>query len=88
MSGYQRQNGDIVELTAAGLEAVRSHKNNYADSTRPLAMDERGWSAWDMGNLWIGMLVSIAVYQVASGLIVSGMSWGRRCLRLCWDISW
>ena len=37
MSGYQRQNGDIVELTAAGLEAVRSHKNNYADSTRPLA---------------------------------------------------
>ena len=51
MSGFQRQNGDIVELTAAGLEAVRSHKNNYADSTRPLAMDERGWSAWDMGNL-------------------------------------
>ena len=47
MSGYQRQNGDIVELTAAGLEAVRSHKNNYADSTRPLAMDERRWSAWD-----------------------------------------
>ncbi len=45
MSGYQRQNGDIVELTAAGLEAVRSHKNNYADSTRPLAMDERRWSA-------------------------------------------
>ena len=77
MSGYQRQNGDIVELTAAGLEAVRSHKNNYADSTRPLAMDERRWSAWDMGNLWIGMLVSIAVYQVASGLIVSGMSWGE-----------
>lgn len=83
MSGYQRQNGDIVELTAAGLEAVRSHKNNYADSTRPLAMDERRWSAWDMGNLWIGMLVSIAVYQVASGLIVSGMSWGEGSVYDC-----
>ena len=39
MSGFQRQNGDIVELTAAGLEAVRSHKNNYADSTRPMSAD-------------------------------------------------
>ena len=77
MRGYQRQNGDIVELTAAGMEAVKSHKNNYADSTKPLAMEERKWSAWDMGNLWIGMLVSIAVYQVASGLIVSGMSWAE-----------
>ena len=38
MSGYQRQNGDIVELTAAGMEAVKSHKNNYADSTKPLAV--------------------------------------------------
>lgn len=77
MKGYQKQIGDVVELTPDGLKAVNEHKNNYADSTKPLALSERTWSAWDMGNLWIGMLVSIAVYQVASGLIVSGMSWAE-----------
>ena len=59
------------------MEEIQKHKNNYADSTKPLSGKERTWSAWDMGNLWIGMIVSIAVYQVASGLIVSGMSWAQ-----------
>lgn len=63
MNVYQKQSGDVVELTAAGMEAIKGHKNNYAETTRPLVMEERKWSAWDMGNLWIGMLVSIAVYQ-------------------------
>lgn len=75
MSKYQKQVGDIVELTDSGIKAIESYKNNYTDATRPISSKEREWSAWDMGNLWIGMLVSIAVYQVASGLIVSGMSW-------------
>lgn len=75
MSLYQKQTGDIVELTDAGLEVINQHKNNYAESTKPIPASERDWSAMSMGNLWIGMLVSIAVYQVASGLIVSGMSW-------------
>lgn len=77
MRGYQRQNGDTVELTPAGLEEIGRHKNNYADATKPLTLGQRKWTAWDMGNLWIGMMVSIAVYQVASGLIVSGMSWAE-----------
>lgn len=75
MSEYQRQVGDIVELTDEGIDLIQHHKNNYTDSTRPVFAKERDWSAWNMGNLWIGMLVSIAVYQVASGLIVSGMAW-------------
>lgn len=75
MSIYQKQTGDIVELTPEGMEEIQKHKNNYADSTKPVAEKDRKWTAWDMGNLWIGMIVSIAVYQVASGLIVSGMSW-------------
>jgi NCS1 family nucleobase:cation symporter-1 len=75
VSALQVQNGDIVELTDAGIKAIKEHKNNYTDVTKPIGKSERTWGTWDMANLWIGMIVSIAVYQVASGLIVSGMSW-------------
>ena len=77
MGAFQRQIGDMVELTPEGEKEIHKYKNNYADATKPLSSKERNWSAWDMGNLWIGMIVSIAVYQVASGLIVSGMSWAQ-----------
>lgn len=75
MGKYQRQVGDIVELTDEGIARIKEYKNNYSESTRPIFAKERDWTAWSMGNLWIGMLVSIAVYQVASGLIVAGMAW-------------
>lgn len=75
MAELQKQNGDIVELTEAGIERIMQYKNNYTDVTKPLGVKDRTWGTWDMANLWIGMIVSIAVYQVASGLIVSGMSW-------------
>ena len=75
MSKYQHQIGDAVELTPAGIEEIRRHDNDYTENTRPLFARERSWSTMDMTNLWIGMIVSIAVYQVASGLIVAGMSW-------------
>ncbi len=75
MSTFQTRNGDIVELTEAGIEEIQNYKNNYTDVTKPISKKERTWTTWDMANLWIGMIVSIAVYQVASGLIVSGMSW-------------
>ncbi|WP_303690551.1 NCS1 family nucleobase:cation symporter-1 [Megamonas hypermegale] len=75
MNMYQRQIGDIVELTDEGLKAIKNYPNNYTDNTRPVPVKERNWSAISITNLWVGMLVSIAVYQVASGLIVAGMSW-------------
>lgn len=77
MKGYQKREGDIVELTEEGLAAIQRCKNNFTQVTEPIRAKDRDWTAWDMGNLWIGMLVSIAVYQVASGLIVSGMSWSQ-----------
>lgn len=43
----------------------------------PIPSNKRDWRTKDIANLWIGMIVSIAVYQVASGLLVSGMSWGQ-----------
>ena len=82
MGAFQRQIGDMVELTPEGEKEIHKYKNNYADATKPLSSKERNWSAWDMGNLWIGMIVSIAVYQVASGLIVSGMSWAQALLTI------
>ena len=85
MGAFQRQIGDMVELTPEGEKEIHKYKNNYADATKPLSSKERNWSAWDMGNLWIGMIVSIAVYRVASGLIVSGIV--NDCIRTytCYD---
>ncbi|QUG40615.1 NCS1 family nucleobase:cation symporter-1 [Psychrobacillus sp. INOP01] len=72
---FQNQIDDIIELNEVGIEEIKKHKNNYTESTRPISKAERSWGAFSMGNLWIGMIVSIAVYQVASGLIVAGMTW-------------
>lgn len=75
MNIYQRQVGDICELTHEGVAKIGEYENNYTETTRPITSEERDWSAWNMTSLWIGMMVSIPVYQVASGLIVSGMAW-------------
>jgi len=75
IANYQRQVGDIVELTDAGVAQIREYKNSYSETNRPVRSGERFWNAWSMGNLWVGIIVSIAVYQVASGLIVAGMTW-------------
>lgn len=79
---FQKQIGDIVELTADGVQEIKQHKNNYTKLTRPNNLKDRTWNAWDMGNLWIGIMVSIAVYQMASGLIVSGMSWSQALITI------
>ena len=53
MGAFQRQIGDMVELTPEGEKEIHKYKNNYADATKPLSSKERNWSAWDMGNLCI-----------------------------------
>ena len=49
MGAFQRQIGDMVELTPEGEKEIHKYKNNYADATKPLSSKERNWSAWDMG---------------------------------------
>ena len=73
----QIQKGDIVDLTDAGLGEINKYNNDYNDMSAPIPSAKRDWRTKDIANLWIGMIVSIAVYQVASGLLVSGMSWGQ-----------
>lgn len=75
MNEYQSKKSELVDLTAAGLEAIQAEKSFYSEATKPIPSEARNWSLMDMANLWIGLIVSIAVYQVASGLLVAGMTW-------------
>lgn len=71
----QTTKNEIVELTSEGVEVIKSQKNFYSNATKPIPLNKRDWKLKDMANLWIGIIVSIAVYQVASGLLVAGMNW-------------
>lgn len=71
----QVKKGDLVDLTSEGLNEIKTHKNDYNEMSAQIPSEKRDWRTKDIANLWIGMIVSIAVYQVASGLLVSGMSW-------------
>lgn len=75
MNKYQENRNGLCDLTNEGITKIHQYKNNLTDSTKQISSRERDWNAWSMGSLWIGMMVSIAVYMIASGLIVSGMSW-------------
>lgn len=75
MKELQVKVGDVYDLTEEGIIAIERFKNDYNEISRPISSKDRDWHTKDISNLWIGMIVSIAVYQVASGLLVSGMSW-------------
>lgn len=75
MGKYQKEINGLYNLTPEGIEKIKSYENNLTDATKQISSNERDWNSWSMGSLWIGMMVSIAVYMIASGLIVSGMSW-------------
>jgi NCS1 family nucleobase:cation symporter-1 len=41
----------------------------------PTPLAARHWSVLNMASLWVGMVVCVPTYMLASGLIASGMSW-------------
>ena len=47
------------------------------DDIRPTPMGERRWSVLNMASLWVGMVVCVPTYMLASGLIEQGMSWSQ-----------
>jgi NCS1 family nucleobase:cation symporter-1 len=49
----------------------------YNDDIRPTTASERHWSVYDMASLWVGMVVCVPTYMIASGLIKAGMSWSQ-----------
>lgn len=46
----------------------------------PVDAARRVWTKWDIAALWVGMAVCIPTYQLASGLIASGMNWWQAVL--------
>lgn len=75
MMQYQKNINGIHDLTQQGIDEISKYKNNYTNETKQITSNNRDWSTKTMMSLWIGMMVSIAVYMIASGLIVSGLSW-------------
>lgn len=75
MSKLQVRRGDCIDLTPQGTEVILSHQNMLYEQTAQITSEKRDWKFINIFNLWVGMIVSIAVYQVTSGLIVSGMTW-------------
>ena len=47
----------------------------YSEDLAPVPIAKRTWNTWDYAALWISMAHCIPTYQLASGLIDSGMSW-------------
>lgn len=65
----------LVDITNKGLAQIQCNQNFYSEATAPIKVSHRDWHFKDVVNLWVGLIVSIAVYQVASGLLVAGMTW-------------
>jgi NCS1 family nucleobase:cation symporter-1 len=61
-----------VELRAP--EQLRESPLFNADLA-PVPVARRTWTTWDYAALWISMAHCIPTYQLASNLIVAGMSW-------------
>ncbi|MEE9393858.1 MAG: NCS1 family nucleobase:cation symporter-1 [Planctomycetota bacterium] len=45
------------------------------EDIRPTTEAERSWSVMNMASLWVGMVVCVPTYMLASGLIAQGMNW-------------
>lgn len=63
-------NDGIVDLTT-DVSASPYYSADMAPTTRA----ERRWGMRDLAVLWISMAACITTYQLASGLIASGMDW-------------
>lgn len=54
----------------------------YNDDIRPTGPHERHWSVLNMASLWIGMVVCVPTYTLASSLIKEGMSWWQAVMTI------
>ena len=75
MAELQKQNSFVVELTDEGVKEIKKHKNIYTDDTKPIALKDREWGVKNYITLWTGILVSVAVYTMASALLAAGLTW-------------
>ncbi len=52
----------------------------YNDDLAPTAADARTWGWTSIAALWVGMVVCVPTYMLASGLIEQGMAWWQAIL--------
>lgn len=73
---YQVENHGVVELTEAGVEKIQQYPNHvYNSQTKPYSFAQRTWGSYAFASLWVGIIISIPVYMLASGLLANGMNW-------------
>jgi NCS1 family nucleobase:cation symporter-1 len=65
------------ELQAAGLDPEL-----YNEDQLPTTAEERTWTWVSIAALWIGMVVCIPTYMLASYLIGAGMNWSQAVLTI------
>ena len=71
------QTGDFVELRQ-DVSASPLWNRDLA----PTTITERVWSTWNIAALWIGMSIVITTYELAGGMIASGMTWWQAMLTI------
>lgn len=45
------------------------------EDLKPITAPKRIWHAYDFFSLWVGLIVCVATYYMAGGLVEQGMSW-------------
>ncbi|KAH9323096.1 hypothetical protein KI387_017735, partial [Taxus chinensis] len=45
------------------------------EELRPIRMEQRSFSMWEMANLWIGLVVGVPLYYMEISLVEMGMAW-------------
>lgn len=71
---------DIVNITSQQISRINQRDNCLSSDSLPLNSQNRTWGAWNFFTLWLGMMISIPVYMLASGLIAKGMNWWQAIL--------
>lgn len=62
------------------MSSVRSDSNLINDDLKPTTDAERHWRARDFAALWVGMVVCVPTYTMASSMLDQGFTWQKAIL--------
>lgn len=69
----KRFSGELYELTEEAAKELVSSKY-YNEDLAPISKSERTWTTYNIGMLWVGMVICITGFSFAAALVVLGMS--------------